>query len=135
MFTRVDEKRWKMEKPVEARADSGAVDRMIDDLLSARKDGKNDVPKNLAELGLDKPSVTVTLSRKDGTKYTVSLGNVTLGGIDAKVFALSSDNPNQAIDIRHQMHDVRVALDHVLLGNLYAARFCNAAEIIAAEVD
>ena len=100
VFTRVDDKRWKMEKPFEARADAGAVDRVIDDLLAARKEGKNDVPKNLADIGLDKPSVTVTMARKDGTKYAVSLGNVTLGGFDAKVFAAASDRPNQPMDIR-----------------------------------
>lgn len=100
VFTRVDDKRWKMEKPFEARADAGAVDRVIDDLLAARKEGKNEVPKNLADIGLDKPSVTVTMARKDGTKYAVSLGNVTLGGFDAKVFAAAGDRPNQPMDIR-----------------------------------
>lgn len=100
VFTRLDDKRWKMEKPFETRADAGAVDRVIDDVLAARKDSKTEVPKNLAELGLDHPSLTVTLGRKDGTKLTVSLGNVTLGGFDAKVFAMSSDKPNQPMDIR-----------------------------------
>lgn len=100
VFTRLDDKHWKMEKPFEARADAAAVDRLIDDLLTARKDGKSDVPKNLPDLGLDKPSLVVTLARKDGTKYVVSLGQVTTGGADAKVFALSSDQPNRPIDLR-----------------------------------
>jgi Domain of unknown function (DUF4340) len=100
VFTRVDDKRWKMEKPFETRADASAVDRVIEDLLAARKDGKSEVPKNLAELGLDKPSLMVTLGGKDGTKLTASFGNVTLGGFDAKVFALAGDKPNQPMDIR-----------------------------------
>jgi hypothetical protein len=99
-FTRLDAKTWQLKRPVEAKADAAAVDRVIDDLLAARRDGAGDTPKNLADLGLDKPSLVVTLGRKDGTRYAVSLGNTTLGGFNAQVFALSGDRPNEPLPIR-----------------------------------
>jgi len=99
-FTRLDAKTWQLKRPVDAKADAAAVDRVIDDLLAARRDGAGDAPKNLADLGLDKPSLVVTLGRKDGTRYTVSLGNTTLGGFNAQVFALAGDRPNEPLPIR-----------------------------------
>ena len=33
------------------------------------------------------------------------------------------------------MHDMRITLNHHLLGNFYAADFCDAADIIAPQVD
>ncbi|MFL5329486.1 MAG: DUF4340 domain-containing protein [Gemmataceae bacterium] len=98
-FTRVDDKRWKLDKPFEARVDSSAVERAVSDLLSARRDGKHDIRSGLADLGLDPPSLVVSLGRSGKTAYSVSLGNTTLGA-DAKVFALSSERPKTPMAIR-----------------------------------
>lgn len=100
VFKRIDDKRWRMEQPIDGRADGNAVDRVIDDLLGARRDGKEDIPKNLGDLGLDSPPVTVTLGRKEGQSYTVSLGNVTNGGMNAQVFALASDRPKDPVPLK-----------------------------------
>jgi hypothetical protein len=100
VFKRVDDKRWRLDQPVDVRADASAVDRVIDDLLSARREGKEDIPKNLSDLGLDAPSITLTLGRKDGRNFTVSLGNVTIGGFNSQVFALSSDRPKDPIPVK-----------------------------------
>src|SRR4051812_10994373 len=84
VFTRLGERKWKLEKPFEARADSIAVEQAISDLLTARRENKEG-SKNLADLGLDNPSLVVTLGRSGGQSYTVSLGNMTLGGASAEV--------------------------------------------------
>lgn len=99
-FRRIDDKRWKLEKPIDARADGPAIDRVIDDLLALRKEGKNEPSRKLAEFGLEKPSLTVTLTAKGGKKTTIGLGAVTLGGASAAVFATSSERPGLAIPVR-----------------------------------
>lgn len=99
-FIRLDPKTWQLKRPVEAKADSSAVDRIIDDLLAARRDGPATTGKNLAELGLDKPSLVVTLGRKDGTRYTASFGATTLGGFNSQVFAVSGDSPGVPLALR-----------------------------------
>lgn len=100
VFKRIDDKRWRMVEPTDVSADGSAVDRIVDDLLSARREGKSDLPKNLSDLGLDKPSMIVTLGRKAGQSYFVSLGDVTLGGTNAQVFALAGDRPKDPIPLR-----------------------------------
>src|SRR5262245_25347241 len=100
VFNRLDEKRWRMEQPIDARADANAVERVIDDLLSARREGKGDLPKNLGDLGLDQPTMTVILSRKDGQNFTVSLGHVTHGGMNSQVFAFAGDRPKEPVALR-----------------------------------
>src|SRR5262245_7412448 len=66
VFVRVDKDRWKLEEPYAGRVDSFQIDRLIGDLLAARKEKKNvDITSSLAPLGLDQPSVTVTLTAGD----------------------------------------------------------------------
>lgn len=100
VFKRLDEKRWQLEQPEPMRVDSSAVDNIIRDLLSARREGKGDTPKNLKDLGLADPSLIVTLSRKEGQSYTVSFGNTTIGKNNAQVFVLTSDRPKDPIPVR-----------------------------------
>lgn len=97
-FQRGADQKWKLVKPIEARADSAAVDRAIDDLLSARREGKGEVAKNLGELGLEPASLTLTIGRPGGEKYTVSFGKTTLGA-SGEVFAVAGDNPKTPLPI------------------------------------
>ncbi|MBX7105551.1 MAG: DUF4340 domain-containing protein [Gemmataceae bacterium] len=100
VFQRLDDKQWKIEKPADARADAAAIDRLIDDILAARKDGKAEPSKKLAEFGLDKPAVVVTLGRKGSTTYKLMLGQVSLGGANANVFATSGERAGLAYPVR-----------------------------------
>jgi len=72
-FQRIGETQWKMIKPDEARVDSSAVDRAIDDLLSARRESKGEGSKDLKQLGLEPPSLVMTLAKSGGPTFTVSL--------------------------------------------------------------
>lgn len=97
IFTR-EGKAWRMEKPAPARADASAVDRLIDDLLSARRDPKSQTPPTLKDAGLDPPSVVVKLSHGEGAPLVVNLGTLTPGA-NPEVFATSSDRA-KAFSIR-----------------------------------
>lgn len=124
VFRRVDDKRWKLEKPVDARADAAAVERIIDDVLGASRDGKTEPSKNLAEYDLTNPSVTVTLGRKDGSKYSIGLGSVSVGNANAQVFATSSERAGLAMPVR------RGALTSFLKGDGEAKVACEIVKTI-----
>jgi len=98
-FQRIGETQWKMIKPDEARVDSSAVDRAIDDLLSARRESKGEGSKDLKQLGLEPPSLVMTLAKSGGPTFTVSLGNTT-PGTSGNVFAVTNERPNAAMAIR-----------------------------------
>lgn len=56
---------WRMGKPVEAKGDKGAIESLIATLRGARIERTvEDRPPSLADFGLDKPAVTVTVKLK-----------------------------------------------------------------------
>ncbi len=58
---------WKMLKPVEAKGDKTAVQALVTALVDLRRERDvEEAPKNLADFGLDKPSLTVTVKLKSG---------------------------------------------------------------------
>jgi len=92
-FVRQPDGRWRMTRPLDVRADSDRVEAIIGELLAARKDDKGtDVTKNPAEHALDNPPVKITLSKGERSA-TVSLGKTTLGGEQAVVYVLASEEP------------------------------------------
>lgn len=90
-----DGKQWKLEKPYPAKLDSQQVDRVVGDLLNARTETKGtDLTGGLSQVGLDHPSMTVTLDTDGGRSATVYLGNVTIGSADTSlVYVTSTENP------------------------------------------
>lgn len=101
VFVRVDGDRWKLEEPYTARVDSQQVDKLIGDLLNARKETKDiDLTSNLSQFGLDHPAATVTLSAGD-RMAVVNLGGLSFGAAqNAVVYVTSSDNPKAPAAIR-----------------------------------
>ncbi len=93
-FTRT-EKGWQMTAPSKARADSDAIEDLVNGLLSAKSEKSADIGPNLASHGLDNPPVKVTLRTKD-LSDTIALGNVTIGGDQAVVYVTTSDRPDKA---------------------------------------
>ena len=91
VFNRQADGRWRMKEPIEARADSDRVEMIVRELLEARREEKGtDLTLNLGVHGLDKPAVKLTL-RKGERSATISLGKVTIGGDEALVYVLTSD--------------------------------------------
>jgi hypothetical protein len=100
VFVRQVDGRWRLVQPIEARADSQLVHFVIQRLLAAKREEKGaDVMPNLAVHGLDNPKVKITLKRGDRVA-TLSLGNVTVGGDRAVVYALSDADPKKPFAIR-----------------------------------
>ncbi len=88
-----DDQGWRLVKPVDAPADETAVKTLVTTLADAEVQKTLDqMPPDLAPFGLDKPTVTVRLSVKDGTPPPpVAVGkNTAIGG---KTYVKKGDEP------------------------------------------
>ncbi len=103
VFVRADKDRWKLEEPYPAAVDSSAVDRLIGDLLNAKKETKGaDLAGPMSKFGLDQPAMTVTLTAGERAA-TVTLGSVAAGSGSFGghiVYVTSSDDPRTAAAVR-----------------------------------
>lgn len=100
VFARMSDGRWRMMEPVEARADSGRVHAIAQQLLNAKRVDKGaNITENLAVHGLDNPAVKVTL-RKGDRSSTLALGKTTTGGALAVIYVLTSDDPKKPQAVR-----------------------------------
>ncbi|MCS6976488.1 MAG: DUF4340 domain-containing protein [Gemmatales bacterium] len=99
---------WEMVAPKKVRVSTRAVDSLIEQLADAQKDLQADLGKDLSLYGLDKPSVTVTLTRdvkdKEGKKtgteeLTVSFGKTSPHKEDPLIYAMTSEAPNKPVAV------------------------------------
>jgi hypothetical protein len=66
---------WQMEEPVKARADRGAVEEVLTNILTAKMDREiAAAPASLADFGLQTPSAEVDVTLKDGKHAVLLLG-------------------------------------------------------------
>ncbi len=103
VFVRIDKDRWKLEEPYPAQVDGSMVERIVSDLLGARKETKGaDLTSNLSHFGLDNPPLTVTLFKGDNDPVaSVSMGNLTFGdAANALVYVVTSEQPKQPAAVR-----------------------------------
>lgn len=85
VFKRAGKDKWVISEPVAARADSAAVDRVVEAALRARATTYPELSPNPAVHGLDQPSLRVTLREGDRSD-TLNIGDVTMGGAKAVGF-------------------------------------------------
>lgn len=96
------EQGWKLREP-SVRVDSYMVDRLVNQVIDAKKEEKADVTENLKQLGLDAPRTVITLTQKGGNReWKLNLGeeSVTGGSSDKVLYVTSSDRPTQPLAIR-----------------------------------
>jgi Domain of unknown function (DUF4340) len=83
---------WQVVEPVKARGSRPAVDEVLATVLTAKIDREIDPnPKSLADFGLDKPAVDITLTLKDGRALGLQLGAKNPTGV--WVYARERDKP------------------------------------------
>lgn len=100
VLIREGDKPWELREPVKARADSGAADRLASALLTAKPLATRDTQAPLPDLGLQPPSLRVTLRKGSEQSATLNLGKVTIGGDQAVVFVSTGAYPDRAMAIR-----------------------------------
>lgn len=72
---------WRMTAPEALPVDSGAVMEFLGTLTQVRSQRiVDEKPANIAEYGLAQPRSVVTVTRKNGQKHTLKLGELTPGG-------------------------------------------------------
>jgi len=89
VFTRTGKDQWRIAEPINARADSPAISRVIDAILRARATAYAELSPNPAVHGLDQPSLRVVLREGDKSD-TLNIGDVTIGGTKAVGFVTTS---------------------------------------------
>ncbi len=99
VFVRTGETSWELREPVTAKMDGGQIAAVIKALFDAQPVPHPDMSPSLAVLGLEKPTLKVTLKASDKS-VTVNLGNSTIGGDRAVTFVTASDRPQQPMAVR-----------------------------------
>lgn len=97
-------KSWKMLEPRPLRLSESAVDNLVRQVLDLQRERLDVSRQPLAELGLEQPSIRVTLTR-GGKDATLQVGKQGMGGTDPTYYALSSDAPKRPVTIRKSRVD------------------------------
>jgi len=100
VLVRVGKDGWELREPVNAKADSTAIESLANALLGAKPLASPETQNPLASLGLQPPSLRVTLKKGSDQAATLNLGKVTLGDQQAVVFASTAAHPDRAMAIR-----------------------------------
>jgi hypothetical protein len=100
MFYRGDQNHWRLKQPATHAADM-EVDRIITQIMGAKRDEQADIVPDLAKFGLDNPAETVTLYRKGSDReWKINLGNSSSGEDKGVVYVTSSDSPKEPAAVR-----------------------------------
>src|SRR5262249_48166570 len=75
-LVRVGENRWELRDPVTAKADSAAVEGLASAVLAAKPVATPETAHPLADLGLQPPSMKVTLKKGSEQTGTLNLGKI-----------------------------------------------------------
>ncbi len=93
--------RWRCLSPLKVRVDSGGIEAIIHDLLSAKIVDKGvDISSDPAKHELSPPQVKITLKKGVDREATVSIGTVTIGQDRAVAYVISSDEPGKVRAVR-----------------------------------
>src|SRR5436309_3256595 len=85
-------KQWRIEKPVQARADDGQVKQVLDTLLTGKADQMvADKVTDFKQYGLDKPAFQVTFTDAKGHQKVLQTGLKDVRGFS--VYARAADKP------------------------------------------
>lgn len=92
-------KSWKLVEPRPLRVSESSVDNLVRQVIELQREKLDVSRQSLAELGLEQPSLTITLT-KGGKTTTLKVGKQGLGGTDPTYYAVSSDAPQRPAVIR-----------------------------------
>lgn len=90
-FSQTSPGKWSLISPVKVRTDSAAVTTLIQSLIALEKQKSREGGRDLAKFGLDKPEVTVTLTKGDSKDYVLNLGTTGPASKDPIYYATSTD--------------------------------------------
>ncbi len=100
VFSKIGDGKWELKQPVVAKIDSFAVESIIKMLFNVKAARYPGLTDNLAQHGLAKPTIRITLKRGADTSATVNIGDTTIGGSDAFSFVTTGENPDRPIALR-----------------------------------
>jgi hypothetical protein len=98
---------WRSKEP-SVRLDGFAVDRLINQVVQAKKDEKADLTSDLNRFGLDSPPTVVTLKKSGGDQeWKLNIGNESVTGTEFEklVYVTTSDQPKEPMAVRRSELD------------------------------
>ncbi len=78
-----DKNEWKLTEPIQAKGDEISLSGLAGKPTESDALGFKPVPQNLADVGLDKPQVKLTVAVQDGKSYTILLGKTAQEDVSA----------------------------------------------------
>jgi hypothetical protein len=90
---------WFIDEPIKTKADSGQVQRIVDDLYRAKPIVFGELSSSKATHGLEPPGLKVTLRYGSERAMTINVGDVLGGGRSAVAFVTTSERPDRPIAI------------------------------------
>jgi hypothetical protein len=99
--TRKD-KHWYLESPA-IRLDGTTIDQLITQIMRLSREEKSvDLTSDLAQFGLDKPRMTITLDKAgdDPKQWKLNIGDESAGKDRAIVYVNSSDRPKEVLAVK-----------------------------------
>jgi hypothetical protein len=100
MFYRDSHNNWRI-KQLDTQADTNTIERIISQVMNARREEQADVTADLPKFGLDSPAEVVTLYRKGGDReWKLNVGNTSIGDDKAVVYVTSSDDLKNPAAVR-----------------------------------
>jgi hypothetical protein len=100
LFFRDAQGEWQLKDPA-THADSSQVNRLIDQVMGARREEQADLTPNLSTFGLENPAEVVTLYQKGSDQgWKINVGNTSSGDNNALVYVTSSDSPKDPAAVR-----------------------------------
>jgi hypothetical protein len=101
-----DSKNWKMTQPHALKVESYQVDRLVGQVLDARRDEKAETNSNLKEWGLEPPAEVITLKDKNNREWKLNVGNESPGTDERFVYVTSTDRPSPVSAMKYNQLDV-----------------------------
>lgn len=90
---------WKMVSPQPFRVDENAVSGLLSQIASAQRESMSGLSSSLADYGLDKPQLTVTLTKGDKS-YTVKVGKQGPIAQDPIYYVVSSESDSKPMAVK-----------------------------------
>ncbi len=90
---------WELQEPYKLRVQSFVVDRLIDEVMNARRD-PSEISSNLEELGLTSPETRVTLHKGDQT-WKLALSRPTIRGPGGVVYVTDDAHPKDPVAVKY----------------------------------
>lgn len=101
-----DGDKWRLDAPVQARADKAAVDTLLNRILALKVQSfVRDGPPDPSVLGLTSPALRITIEGAGGRRESLLLGSPVPGADQPRFYAMREDTPGTFLEVQVDFTD------------------------------